>query len=157
MSYPVRLCEYIDDYTAFSKILCERHSKNNALRQALTQSLRCYWYDKLEELRTTKPLDHAVLRRYLSVEFSWLEFGKALGLSEEVENAEREREKKEAARLCAWRECQYHKVKPPSPPNVCKGCGEARYCGRECQIKDWKAGHKRVCKRIKDESHTSKV
>jgi hypothetical protein len=28
---------------------------------------------------------------------------------------------------------------------VCGGCGTARYCCRECQVADWKAGHKGQC------------
>ncbi|KAK8166624.1 hypothetical protein IWX90DRAFT_218235 [Phyllosticta citrichinensis] len=27
----------------------------------------------------------------------------------------------------------------------CAGCGRIRYCGKECQRLDWRAGHKRVC------------
>ena len=29
---------------------------------------------------------------------------------------------------------------------VCAGCNDTRYCGRDCQKADWKAGHKAVCK-----------
>ncbi|GLC60362.1 hypothetical protein PLESTB_001604100 [Pleodorina starrii] len=28
---------------------------------------------------------------------------------------------------------------------ACSGCGEAGYCGRGCQVADWRAGHKKVC------------
>eukprot|EP00123_Amoebidium_parasiticum_P013258 comp21861_c0_seq1/m.31247 comp21861_c0_seq1/g.31247 ORF comp21861_c0_seq1/g.31247 comp21861_c0_seq1/m.31247 type:complete len:418 (-) comp21861_c0_seq1:71-1324(-) len=28
----------------------------------------------------------------------------------------------------------------------CSGCMQAKYCGRECQMADWKAGHKTACK-----------
>lgn len=31
---------------------------------------------------------------------------------------------------------------------LCKGCMEWWYCGRECQVRDWKVGgHKSVCKK----------
>jgi len=35
-----------------------------------------------------------------------------------------------------------------SPHNLktCSSCGKVRYCSRECQVSDWKAGHKQVCK-----------
>ena len=29
---------------------------------------------------------------------------------------------------------------------LCKQCKKVRYCGRACQVADWKAGHKAVCK-----------
>ena len=30
----------------------------------------------------------------------------------------------------------------------CSRCGAARYCSKECQRKDWKAGHKLVCRKV---------
>ena len=30
--------------------------------------------------------------------------------------------------------------------NSCGKCRVVRYCSRDCQVKDWKAGHKRKCK-----------
>jgi len=29
---------------------------------------------------------------------------------------------------------------------TCSRCGEVRYCGRDCQVKHWKAEHKAECK-----------
>eukprot|EP01102_Stenamoeba_stenopodia_P020629 TRINITY_DN8120_c0_g1_i1.p1 TRINITY_DN8120_c0_g1~~TRINITY_DN8120_c0_g1_i1.p1 ORF type:complete len:404 (+),score=74.39 TRINITY_DN8120_c0_g1_i1:33-1214(+) len=34
----------------------------------------------------------------------------------------------------------------------CSGCGVAQYCGRECQLADWKKGHKEACKNLKASS-----
>ena len=31
-------------------------------------------------------------------------------------------------------------------PLVCSQCKSAAYCSRDCQVKDWKAGHKQACK-----------
>lgn len=31
----------------------------------------------------------------------------------------------------------------------CAGCHFAQYCSKECQVKDWKQGHKSVCKQLK--------
>ena len=31
-------------------------------------------------------------------------------------------------------------------PLVCSQCKAAAYCSKDCQIKDWKAGHKQACK-----------
>jgi hypothetical protein len=35
----------------------------------------------------------------------------------------------------------------PSEPcyMVCSGCGDARYCSEECQRRDWRAAHQKVC------------
>lgn len=32
--------------------------------------------------------------------------------------------------------------------SLCKGCGVAKYCSKECQAVAWKMGHNKVCKRI---------
>jgi len=32
---------------------------------------------------------------------------------------------------------------------VCTRCGQARYCGKECQLADWQGGHKHECKQSK--------
>ncbi|KZV63193.1 hypothetical protein PENSPDRAFT_758176 [Peniophora sp. CONT] len=152
-------CAYIDDYTAFARVLCERHGKNNVLRKSLTQSAQYHWLDTLQRLRWWGASNDTMLNgKHLLLERSWVLFGGALGLDEDEEADRREREnRRDIAQFCAWKECQYHKAKAPTPPNACKGCGEVRYCGKECQRLDWKAGHKRVCKRIKDEAHTPKV
>lgn len=30
-------------------------------------------------------------------------------------------------------------------PNTCGGCRRATYCSRECQVADWRAGHREAC------------
>ena len=30
----------------------------------------------------------------------------------------------------------------------CARCKSAQYCSRECQVKDWKSGHKKLCKEL---------
>jgi hypothetical protein len=32
---------------------------------------------------------------------------------------------------------------------ACNGCKAVRYCGEECQKKDWKQGHRHVCKELR--------
>jgi len=34
---------------------------------------------------------------------------------------------------------------------ACTACGAAEYCNKDCQVKHWKAGHKKECKRIRRE------
>ena len=63
----------------------------------------------------------------------WSTFGEALGLDPAEE---RERHQKAARNRCSWSECQYYREKPDNVGlSTCKGCGEVRYCGRECQRK----------------------
>jgi hypothetical protein len=48
-------------------------------------------------------------------------------------------------------ECAVCRRKPgdpgvPATLKLCGGCHTTRYCSAECQRKDWKMGHKEVCK-----------
>lgn len=62
---------------------------------------------------------------------AWIQFGKTMGLSAKKERARHERE---AHNHCAWRGCKHHHEKPAGITLfMCKGCGDVRYCGRECQ------------------------
>jgi hypothetical protein len=36
----------------------------------------------------------------------------------------------------------------PATLKLCGGCRTTRYCSTECQRKDWKMGHKEVCKSL---------
>lgn len=47
--------------------------------------------------------------------------------------------------LLSHQEC-HHCRKLASDPKQCARCKSARYCSKECQIADWKAGHKLKCK-----------
>ncbi|KAI0321553.1 hypothetical protein OF83DRAFT_1098556 [Amylostereum chailletii] len=59
---------------------------------------------------------------------------------------------KDKAHFCSWKDCvAYHRKKSPAVLQVCRGCGQAWYCGRECQRSDWKGGHKEDCRRLKNE------
>ena len=50
---------------------------------------------------------------------------------------------------CHWKDCPYsHQVRNISDLTLrgCSGCQGVSYCSKECQTKDWKAGHKHACK-----------
>ncbi|KZV66954.1 hypothetical protein PENSPDRAFT_68561 [Peniophora sp. CONT] len=96
----------------------------NALGKAFSNAVRQVWYPTLIRLL---PVLDAPSAAYDSEVFvrSWRNLGIAALLDEEEEKVEYERAKKSAAQHCAWRDCQYHTVKPPTPPRVCQGCGEA--------------------------------
>ena len=44
--------------------------------------------------------------------------------------------------MCAEASCR---AKLCAPLLQCAKCKAAAYCSKECQIRDWKAGHKRDC------------
>jgi len=35
--------------------------------------------------------------------------------------------------------------------NICAKCKKVHYCGKDCQRKDWKSGHKEICGTDKDD------
>ena len=42
--------------------------------------------------------------------------------------------------------CQKEAPEQQKAMSVCSGCKTAAYCSRQCQVADWKSGHKRQCK-----------
>ncbi|KZV61601.1 hypothetical protein PENSPDRAFT_693269 [Peniophora sp. CONT] len=108
------------------------------------------WYPTMKKLRDAQvPLRKRVVYRKLVD--SWQMIGKDLGVDEKAEGKRFEKDKKDITKLCSWTQCEYHSS--PAPDDVaikqCKGCGEARYCSRECQTTHWKKGHKVDCRRLK--------
>ncbi|KZV66322.1 hypothetical protein PENSPDRAFT_96114 [Peniophora sp. CONT] len=142
------ICTHYEAFGVTFNLLAEK----NVLGKAMKQALRRQWYPTLRAIRpySKQSADLKTLSK------TWYSLGSSLGLDEKEERVEYERETKRLGQLCAWKECQYHTVKPATPLSACKGCGEARYCGRACQVLDWKNGHKLVCKRLKDTAHTPK-
>ncbi|KZV72518.1 hypothetical protein PENSPDRAFT_750822 [Peniophora sp. CONT] len=110
------------------------------------------WWPSLHRLKIAVP----ILQRYESdpsfpiagVLELWTEFGAFLGLDAEKE---RKRHEGEAQWRCWWRCCGNRDVKDITGKLLqCAGCGEARYCSKECQRLDWKTGgHKKMCRRLK--------
>ena len=136
-------------YATFATAVNMRSGKNT-LRKVMRHSLRQEWYATLHVLRTERrDSTHwkgAHKRRIDELERAWFTLGAAVSLDEEAERKDYEREAKKAAKFCSWRACQYHAESPSSPLMTCKGCGQTKYCSRECQKLDWKEGrHKQRC------------
>ncbi|KZV63245.1 hypothetical protein PENSPDRAFT_691830 [Peniophora sp. CONT] len=145
----LRLCEA---YENVGKGLFARSAKN-PLRKDYGRSLRREWYPLLKALdqnivqHDTGPGQQTLAR----IRRAWCRVGTVgIRLDEELERKEYE---KRAAKLCSWKECQWHTVEPSEPPKACTGCGETRYCGKSCQTHDWKNGHKQMCRRLKQAPH----
>ena len=95
----------------------------------LIKAARRQWWPSLRLLQTacsTPPVDDA-LPRLLSL---WSDLGRAAGLDPKKERMRHERD---ARSHCSWIDCRYHVEGAPDVLLICKGCGDARYCGRECQ------------------------
>jgi len=52
--------------------------------------------------------------------------------------------------------CGTHKT-TRHPLNACSQCHTTHYCNRDCQMKHWKEGHKRQCKRLQREHQTKQA
>ena len=136
-------------YASFASVVNMRSGKNT-LRKTMRHSLRQEWYKTLLEIRSEKRnathWQGAHRPEIDALEQAWIALGVGVQLDEETERRDYEREAKKAAMVCSWRSCQYHHEKPPTPLLMCKGCGKAKYCSRECQKMDWKEGrHKLRC------------
>ncbi|KAI0319656.1 hypothetical protein OF83DRAFT_760070 [Amylostereum chailletii] len=121
---------------------------SDAFRRDLKKEANRVWYPALRMLRTEQQRTSTRLGRSLpdAVEL-WTDLGAQLGLKE---LRERDRYEREGLSHCAWKLCRYHIETPESVLSACRGCGEARYCGRRCQTRDWKeGGHKAKCRRLK--------
>ncbi|KZV74143.1 hypothetical protein PENSPDRAFT_648341 [Peniophora sp. CONT] len=145
----------IDSYMVIATGSRARGSeRDKGLFNLIKHFARPCWYSAIDSLRIISSRDAEAGSRCQHVLQAWIDLGAALGLQEEEEKVAYEREKKRVAQFCAWKECQYHQTAPSTPTRACAGCREVRYCSRSCQHTDWaKGGHKRQCKRLKNEAH----
>ena len=106
---------------------------NNSLPVSLAMSMRVRsrerWYAALATFRNTR-YTLADKPDYQAIVDAWVRLGAELGFEE---TRERDRVETERARKCSWVGCVYHKLPFSKPLSVCKGCGDVRYCSRDCQ------------------------
>ncbi|KZV67747.1 hypothetical protein PENSPDRAFT_754714 [Peniophora sp. CONT] len=120
----------------------------NTIREGMVAGARAHWYSTLVRLREAK---HPRPSSWSILSSAWKGLGPILGLDPKQE---RLRHAEEARSGCSWRNCPRRgQTVTDDKPAVkkCAGCGETRYCSRECQSRDWKrGGHKARCKRLKN-------
>ncbi|VDC07277.1 unnamed protein product [Peniophora sp. CBMAI 1063] len=114
------------------------------------KELRRTWLPSLEALRSVSIADTED-GQFADLLAQWQSLGTALELDEKKE---REQFDKYGGSVlpsrCSWKQCKHRSRKPLGRLLMCKGCGEAAYCGRPCQVSHWKTGgHKQECRRIK--------
>ncbi|KZV65104.1 hypothetical protein PENSPDRAFT_656051 [Peniophora sp. CONT] len=103
-------------------------------------AMRHEWYPGLLALRSLKQrLNEPTTetKGATGVITQWYMVGNMLlGINEAKE---RKRHEQEAPRRCSRMACAYHRRVPEQATGIemktCKGCGEVKYCGRECQVK----------------------
>ncbi|KAK3275524.1 hypothetical protein CYMTET_16347, partial [Cymbomonas tetramitiformis] len=66
----------------------------------------------------------------------------------QVHRLERMHLKKCEKRLCSWCQVDETAMRDGQRLRKCAACDIAMYCSRECQVVDWKKGHKRTCVKI---------
>lgn len=128
-------------------------SEAHALFAQCRASAPDQWYTALNAVQVAgyrNVLDQELCRL---LTHGWIIFGKALGLRPDKERARLQHLKRIH---CAWSLCAHHQAEPDVQLKACQGCGEVRYCSRECQKSDWKE-HKGHCgNRLKAEDKARK-
>ena len=119
-------------------VLLKGHGSHDAgfFLESLKNGATTEWWPSLRALQTAlyrsaSSPKHVIFR---DVARQWTALGTLLDLDEEDECR---RHQREAAHRCSWYACAYHRA-PPGPTitlKKCAGCGENRYCSRECQNK----------------------
>ncbi|KZV66292.1 hypothetical protein PENSPDRAFT_95096 [Peniophora sp. CONT] len=123
--------------------------RKSGLHVALHDALKPVWLPTYTDFESGIRQAGKESARQTEMKEAWVRYGEIVGLNLERERAEVRRDARRRETCCAWKDCQWHRVPPPNPPRVCKGCGEVRYCSKTCQTDDWRAGHKKDCKRLK--------
>lgn len=113
-----------------------RHVRAAAQRQYLKEledAARLLWWPNLNRLRIAQ-LRAGQNGQLIELITWWITLGTNLGLKED---SERIRLKKLAELHCSWQECEFSMTKMEARADLrkCTGCAQARYCGKECQMK----------------------
>ncbi|KZV66291.1 hypothetical protein PENSPDRAFT_755782 [Peniophora sp. CONT] len=140
--------ELAHDIVAHSTAGGGPNGRKSGLHITLRDALKAEWFPTYASLIKTIPEGEETPRQ-THLKHVWKRFGEVVGLDLEREYAEVKRDARRKETCCAWKNCQWHRLPPPNPPRVCKGCGDVRYCSKTCQTDDWRAGHKKDCRRLK--------
>ncbi|KZV74914.1 hypothetical protein PENSPDRAFT_154688 [Peniophora sp. CONT] len=95
------------------------------------------WYPAVQTIREAERkarlsgVPAVAVKRIVQYRDAWLQLGKACNIDEIQYGRQMDAM---IARCCSWRDCKYFNAPSDDPMRVCKGCKEARYCSRECQV-----------------------
>ena len=118
---------------------CERPSEYIKIVKAVLERDQL-WMKTLNKLRalSNAESDKSTKKRRNQTSLKWLQLGLAAGLQEG-----------QSGIGCQWQNCSHHGRFDDDIEWMlrrCARCQAKRYCSKSCQIADWKAGHKLVCK-----------
>lgn len=128
-AYPILACVadhclYALDGFRTCAITMNKLSPKNTLRKIMRQGFREHWYPTLAFLRQTRTGSTSI-NEHDQVTVAWQTLGEALGLDENIQRADHERELRKALRRCTWKECPHHEKESPVSLRACKGCADA--------------------------------
>lgn len=108
-----------------------------AVQAGVARQARVQWLPVLDALRAGRQHLGGAIEEYDELFDQWGYLGSKMGLNEG-------RERTRTRNYCAYWPCPYSRQPPPNALSACRGCGVARYCGKDCQRGNWKL-HKKAC------------
>lgn len=108
-------------------------SSGDAMMNTLREEVAPYWHvmDRVIQGVST-PTTQSVQQKSALTQ-CWRRLGDALQLDSRRAPRHIEDSVPVVQTFCAWPLCLYHKQKPPTILKACAGCGEVRYCSKQCQ------------------------
>ncbi|TCD64030.1 hypothetical protein EIP91_004664 [Steccherinum ochraceum] len=126
------------------------------MHKRLLKQLRAVWHDTLFSLRDIRSSNAAHARFVVQCNAAWLEYGEMLGFHPTVDvvtshipsQPHPDSRYWEIRKRCFCVACACHAARPNHRLRVCKGCWRVLYCNATCQARDWKLGHRAICREI---------
>lgn len=111
------------------------HVKSKPLSRFLAE-LRRFWLPILDELRSINAAETKDPKEFSRLCDEWRDLGVAAGFTEKKERARFDKfgSSVPISSRCAWRGCKRRSQESSGRLLACKGCGEAFYCSRPCQV-----------------------
>lgn len=111
-------------------------SPGHAVMSALRAEVSPYWHLMNNAIQRAKPRDPAGATQQQALGRVWQQLGQALQLNSDRAPRQIEGPSPSTEQTCcSWPLCLYHSRKPPQALKSCKGCADAQYCGKQCQIR----------------------
>ncbi|CAL1711766.1 unnamed protein product [Somion occarium] len=111
-------------------------------REDQRELMRKSWSPAMESFKASPPdQQDPRYQSYLSLQ----EIGRTLNMDEKSTETPYFPGYDTCIQSCHFADCLCSHKRPLHALRVCKGCWRVYYCGRSCQIADWRAGHREDC------------